>query len=74
MLVDDRVLFTGDLVLTNQYPIVPYFPPFDGDIDTNHWIDVLDELLALHPEIVVPGHVSCSALAVRRITTQMTSF
>lgn len=55
VLVDDRVLFTGNLVLTNQFPIVPYFPPFDADVKANHWIDVLDELLALAPKIVVPG-------------------
>src|SRR5207253_6115821 len=47
VLVDDRVLFTGDLVLAGQFPIVPYFPPFEADIDANHWIDVLDELTSL---------------------------
>jgi len=56
VLVDDRVLFTGDLVLSDQFPIVPYFPPFDADVDANHWIDVLDELTSLQPTIVVPGH------------------
>ena len=56
VLVDDRVLFTGDLVLTGQFPIVPYFPPFNVDVDANHWIDVLDELTSLQPAIVVPGH------------------
>jgi len=56
VLVDDRVLFAGDLVLTGQFPIVPYFPPFDADVDAYHWIDVLDELTSLQPAIVVPGH------------------
>jgi glyoxylase-like metal-dependent hydrolase (beta-lactamase superfamily II) len=56
VLVDDRVLFTGDLVVTGQFPIVPYFPPFDADVDANHWIDVLDELANLQPTIVVPGY------------------
>ena len=56
VLVDDHVLFAGDLVLTGQFPIVPYFPPFDADVDANHWIDVLDELTSLQPAIVVPGH------------------
>src|SRR6266568_1922813 len=31
-------------------------PPFDADVDANHWIDVLDELTSLQPAIVVPGH------------------
>ncbi len=56
VLVDDRVLLTGDLVLTGQFPIVPYFPAFEADVDANHWIDVLDELPSLQPAIVVPGH------------------
>ncbi len=56
VLVDDHVLFAGDLVLTGQFPIVPYFPPFEADVDANHWIDVLDELMSLQPAIVVPGH------------------
>ena len=55
VLVDDRVLFAGDLVLIGQFPIVPYFPPFEADVDANHWIDVLDELTSLQPAIV-PGH------------------
>jgi hypothetical protein len=38
VLIDDHVLFAGDLVLTGQFPIVPYFPPFDADVDANHWI------------------------------------
>ena len=49
VLVDDHVLFAGDLVLTGQFPIVPYFPPFDADVDANHWIEVLDELTSLQP-------------------------
>ena len=56
VLVDDRVLFTGDLVETRMFPIAPYFPPHDTDVDGNRWIAVLDQLLALDPAIVVPGH------------------
>src|SRR3981081_1303282 len=56
VLVDDHVLFAGDLVLTGQFPIVPYFPPFDADVDANACSDVLDEPTRLQPAIVVPGH------------------
>jgi len=56
VLVDGRVLFGGDLFETRMFPIVPYFPPDDVDVDGSAWIAVLDELLALAPEIVVPGH------------------
>jgi glyoxylase-like metal-dependent hydrolase (beta-lactamase superfamily II) len=56
VIVDGRVLFGGDLFETRMFPIVPYFPPDDVDVDGSRWIEVLDELLALNPEIVVPGH------------------
>ncbi|MER7499112.1 MBL fold metallo-hydrolase [Nonomuraea pusilla] len=56
VLVDGRVLFGGDLVETRMFPIAPYFPPYDADVDGDHWITVLDRLLALGPDVVVPGH------------------
>ncbi|MFI0424427.1 MBL fold metallo-hydrolase [Spongiactinospora sp. 9N601] len=56
ILIDDRVLFGGDLFETRIFPIVPYFPPFDVDVDGVRWMSVLDELVALDAEIVVPGH------------------
>jgi glyoxylase-like metal-dependent hydrolase (beta-lactamase superfamily II) len=51
-----RVLFTGDLVETRLFPIFPWFPPDDADVNGSRWIEVLDRLAALEPEIVVPGH------------------
>ena len=51
-----RVLFTGDLVETRLFPIFPWFPPNDTDVFGSDWIDVLGDLQALEPEIVVPGH------------------
>ena len=56
VIVDGRVLFGGDLFETRMFPIVPYFPPDDVDVDGSAWIAVLDELLALAPAVVVPGH------------------
>lgn len=56
VLVDDGVLFGGDLLETPMFPIAPYFPPHDTDVDGAHWIDVLESLLALAPHTVVPGH------------------
>jgi len=55
-LPQERILFTGDLVETRMFPIFPYFPPDDTDVDGSRWIDVLERLLALDPAIVVPGH------------------
>jgi glyoxylase-like metal-dependent hydrolase (beta-lactamase superfamily II) len=51
-----RVLFTGDLVETRFFPIFPWFPPDDADVNGSRWIEVLGRLAALEPEIVVPGH------------------
>jgi glyoxylase-like metal-dependent hydrolase (beta-lactamase superfamily II) len=56
VLVDDRVLFGGDLFETRIFPIAPYFPPYDVDVDGSRWITVLDQLAELRPEVVVPGH------------------
>ena len=55
-LPEERILFTGDLVENRFFPIFPYFPPDDADVDGSRWIRVLDELERLEPAIVVPGH------------------
>jgi glyoxylase-like metal-dependent hydrolase (beta-lactamase superfamily II) len=52
----ERVLFTGDLVENGSFPIFPFFPPHDADVDARAWIGVLEELQRLDPTIVVPGH------------------
>ncbi|MEV0405687.1 MBL fold metallo-hydrolase [Actinoallomurus sp. NPDC050550] len=56
VLVDGDVLFGGDLIETRMFPIAPYMPPYDTDVDGGRWIEVLDELLAIDPRTVVPGH------------------
>jgi glyoxylase-like metal-dependent hydrolase (beta-lactamase superfamily II) len=56
VLVDSGVLFCGDLVETRIFPITPYLPPHDTDVDPHGWIRVLESLSALDPQIVVPGH------------------
>lgn len=50
-LPDERVLFAGDLVENRFFPILP-----DEDAHGSRWIEVLGELEALGPELVVPGH------------------
>ncbi len=52
----ERVLSTGDLVENRFYPIFPFFPPYDVDVDGHNWITVIEELQRLDPKIVVPGH------------------
>jgi glyoxylase-like metal-dependent hydrolase (beta-lactamase superfamily II) len=55
-LPEERVLFTGDLVESRIFPIYPYFPPDDADVNGERWIAVLEWLESLSPRIVVPGH------------------
>jgi glyoxylase-like metal-dependent hydrolase (beta-lactamase superfamily II) len=55
-LPEERILFTGDLVEDRIFPIYPWFPPDDADVDGSRWIDVLRWLESLEPAVVVPGH------------------
>jgi glyoxylase-like metal-dependent hydrolase (beta-lactamase superfamily II) len=48
---EDGVLFTGDAVINRFFPIFP-----DADASGKNWLAILDQLDALHPRIIVPGH------------------
>ena len=52
----ERILFTGDLAEERIFPIFPWFPPDDADLDARRWADILGELESWRPAIVVPGH------------------
>lgn len=47
--LEDRVLFSGDLVFQGRVPFV-------GEADSKAWLAALDRLLALEPRVMVPGH------------------
>jgi len=47
--VDERVLFCGDLIFSGRVPFV-------GDADSRNWLEAIDKLIAIAPSIVVPGH------------------
>jgi glyoxylase-like metal-dependent hydrolase (beta-lactamase superfamily II) len=55
---DAGAVFVGDLAEERIFPIFPWFPPDDADIDADNWVSVLSELEAMRPGIVVPGHGS----------------
>jgi glyoxylase-like metal-dependent hydrolase (beta-lactamase superfamily II) len=55
-LPEERILFTGDLAEERTFPIFPWFPPNDVDIDGARWADILRELVSWEPAVVVPGH------------------
>jgi glyoxylase-like metal-dependent hydrolase (beta-lactamase superfamily II) len=52
----ERIVFTGDLAEERIFPIFPWFPPDDADIDGARWAQILSELVSWKPAIVVPGH------------------
>lgn len=53
---DVGAVFVGDLAEERMFPIFPYFPPDDADIDAVNWASALTSLAAEAPKIVVPGH------------------
>jgi len=55
-LPEERILFTGDLAEERIFPIFPWFPPEDADIDAARWVEILSELEGMNPAIVIPGH------------------
>jgi glyoxylase-like metal-dependent hydrolase (beta-lactamase superfamily II) len=67
---DEGVLFTGDLVESRIFPIYPFFPPDDADVDGSRWIEVLRQLEVLEPRIVVPGHGEPSDVGVITIARE----
>jgi glyoxylase-like metal-dependent hydrolase (beta-lactamase superfamily II) len=52
----EGILFGGDLFETRMFPIVPWFPPDDTDVDGSRWIDVLGKVIDVGAATIVPGH------------------
>ena len=49
MVVEDRLLFAGDLVFAARVPFV-------GNADSKGWLGALDRMVALDPAVALPGH------------------
>jgi len=49
MVVEDRLLFAGDLVFAGRVPFV-------GNADSKGWLGALDRMVALDPAVALPGH------------------
>ncbi|WP_420971108.1 MBL fold metallo-hydrolase [Bradyrhizobium sp. B120] len=52
----ERILFAGDLIEERMFPIFPWFPPLDTDLDGARWMQVLSNLQRFDPDLIVPGH------------------
>ncbi len=46
----DNVLYSGDVIYAGRAPFI------GPDSNTRHWLVAIDEVLALHPRVMVPGH------------------
>lgn len=55
---EDRVLFSGDLIFKGRVPFV-------GDADSRMWLKALDNLIAIKPAYLIPGHGEASSTPVK---------
>jgi len=62
----ERILFAGDLIEERMFPIFPYFPPADTELDGFHWTRTLHRFAAQNPRIIVPGHGDLGSAQVAR--------
>jgi glyoxylase-like metal-dependent hydrolase (beta-lactamase superfamily II) len=62
----ERIVFIGDLIEERMFPIVPLFPPMilANDIDVACWEVALNDVLALQPHLIVPGHGNLGGLEI----------
>ena len=51
--VEDRVLFAGDLIFAGRIPFV-------GTSDSRGWLKAMGRMISVKPAIVIPGHGSAS--------------
>lgn len=52
----EKIVFVGDLAEERMFPIFPWFPPDDADIDAANWANTLGAMAGWKPSVVVPGH------------------
>jgi len=52
----ERILFAGDLIEQRMFPIFPWFPPADMEVDGIKWANVLNEFQRFEPTTIIPGH------------------
>ncbi|REG86631.1 MBL fold metallo-hydrolase [Marinomonas pollencensis] len=54
---DQGVYILGDLLETESFPIMPWFPEMsETDVDPENWRTILHNIATTKPTVVVPGH------------------
>lgn len=48
-LIEDKVLFTGDAVVSNMHP-------YKGQANFRHWIEGLERIQEMDIDVIIPGH------------------
>ncbi len=65
-LPQERILFAGDLIEERMFPILPWFPPEDVDVDSARWVAVLKGFERFDPAVIVPGHGDLGDVRIAR--------
>jgi len=52
----ERILFAGDLIEERMFPIFPWFPPEDTEVDSIRWTNILNGFQRFDPTMIIPGH------------------
>jgi glyoxylase-like metal-dependent hydrolase (beta-lactamase superfamily II) len=52
----ERILFVGDLIENRSFPVLPFFPPYETEVDAREWMAVLEQMQRMDVKTVVPGH------------------
>jgi len=55
---EDRLLFAGDLVFAGRVPFV-------GNADSDGWLRAMSKMIALQPQVAIPGHGPASRNVAR---------
>lgn len=60
----ERILFSGDLIEERMFPIFPWFPPNDIDVDADRWRAALRGFERFAPRLLIPGHGDPGPVAI----------
>jgi len=67
-LADRKVLIAGDVVYSDRMPST-------RDSELQHWIPLLDQLIAMQPDVVIPGHGAVTDVAgLKRLRDLLQAF
>jgi len=64
VLPEEKIVFAGDLIEERMFPIFPYFPPTDTELDGARWSNALADLKRYSPKLIIPGHGDPGSLAI----------